>query len=251
MISENPAKRLYDLIATFRTKGSKNPNVASIEVWKAVWNIDENNIFQKIIDLNTLITEIEKKLKCDPQVINKERHLSWVQPIRNTLNPTALMAASSNVVAGSYHPESIHMVTLEFCSEALSKSSGENKISDEEISTLLSDLDALIKDINNQIGDQTTRSLLLDLLASVEHGLRAFQIRGPGGIDESLNLALGKLHRYKAVLEENSKKEPTGILKRVVTFLQGTATVVDNAKKVTDGIALAHNAYEQLSSSLS
>lgn len=249
-IHENPAKRLYDLIQDFCQKANGNPNVAALSIWQQVFNVGERDIFAKLTELGELVSDTANRLKSDPQVIKKERYLSWVEPVRATLMPGQIMSAASASVKTCYRADTSHMFMLDICSEALSKSHPENKITDIEISELCKSLDSLISEINQQVEDPNTRSFLLDLLASVEHGLRNFQIRGPVGLDDSLSLALGKLSRYKTVLDSCAKTDKTGMVGKAMAFIKGTADLADKAKKINDGATLLGTAYEQITSSV-
>lgn len=249
MKSENPAQRLYDAISDFNTVRHKHPNVGALAIWQVVWSVGDGEIFARILDLSALIADVEKCIKFDPQVSNKTRYLSWVQPFKQTLHPNMLMQGHG-AVASTYNAEGIYMHALEFCCEALSKSCAENSIPQEKVSELQSQLNSLFSEVSNEVSDAKTRAFLLDLLASVEFGLRTFQIRGPLGIEEALDLALGKLLRHKAEFDFQQKNESSGIFKKFLSFLKTTGEVVDSSKKIADGLTLAASTYDQVISTL-
>lgn len=249
MKSENPAQRLYDVISDFNTTRHKQPNVSSLVIWQTVWNVGDDTIFARILDLAALISDVEKCIKYDPQVFNKTRYLSWVQPFKQTLHPN-LLIQGHGAVGATYQTEGIYMHALEFCCEALSKSCSENTIPPEKISDLRGQIDSLFTEISDHVSDAKTKAFLLDLLVSVEFGLRTFQVRGPVGIEEALDLALGKLLRRKTELDSHQKSDSGGVLKKLLSFLKTTGEVVDSSKKLADGISLATSTYEQIISAL-
>jgi hypothetical protein len=247
---DNPASRLYALMNEFYQLGHARQGVSALAIWQEILKANQFEIFRKIGEIENLVADVEKCIKNDNQIINKDRYTSWIPSVRQTLIPPHILGDSRSIATGYYTPGTPHMLVLEFCCEALAKSFGENPTTSEEISDLRSGVDSLVNEINEKITDAKTKNFFLDLLASLEHGIRNFQIRGSLGLDESLSVALGKLLRHKLELDIAVEKDTTGVIKRIMSFFKSTAEFADKAKKVNDGIALVTTAYDLITSNI-
>jgi hypothetical protein len=241
----NPAQRLLSLIAAFNTDPNRaNSTATSFQIWKSVLDLQDDQIICGIQEILNLISQIESKVNCDSGIANKKLHLRWIGPIRNTFLPSAL-GREHTFVSHTYQVEGATITSLEACEEALSKSSVEVEISDNDLSALLKACQELFQEISLKVVDPKLREFLLHLVLAIQDGISSYQICGVQGIDTALDTVLGRLVRHgKNDNQVGEADKP--YFQRVLTLFKHAADVSDKANKLKTGVLLSYQGIKEI-----
>ena len=158
-------------------------------------------------------------MRAEPQILNKKNHLRWGDPIRATFLPSALIRPFHELVNGVFAESNEAMVALEFCVEALSKTRPEGEIIESDLNSLKTDCSALFDEIQMNVGSPELKRFLLELFNSFSDGLNSYQIRGVTGLDDALDVALGRLTKYKRSLNTHTNHDKS-LLEKVLKFVK-------------------------------
>ncbi len=104
---------------------------------------------------------------------------------------------------------------LEFCIDAVDKVYKEKIVDENELKTILSEIQTLYEQIVESEIDTKLKRILLDLLKIMENAIHEYRIRGVERLRESLEQIVGIYILNKETIE-NSKAEEVGKVKRIL-----------------------------------
>ena len=237
-LEQNPARRLIELLEAFYKESQNQDGRNTLQVWSVVLNCENKDLLSRMVQLEQLIQDVKDKVLRDTRVKLKDRNLQWVAPVTASLSIASLPQAAFSV-RSHYDPSSVGMNMLYVCAQFLSEYRPEIEFSVEDLNAVSSEINLLMAAIEEQVTDADTKYFLLDLLSCCSFGLQNYRIRGPAGLDESLNVTIAKLLRARPSIdqkfESSQNQSEQGIFKRVGEFVKGLVTKAEQLKKIKDG----------------
>ncbi len=225
--TDNPAARLLAILSD--AKG-KDGNLPVSRVFGEIFGFgpeDRVSFFRSIGHLNTLIDQIESRVKQLPS-LNHGLYLRDIPAIRSVVCPNGYNEAWNTYL----NPLRFGVLTsLEFCANELSKNHQEVSISNDQIANLKAQLTELYKSVRSANLDPDLTSVIIDLLSTIQLALDYYKIQGPDGIKRSLVYAVGLTQLHQSRLKD-SKDLPT--IKQLYVFVSDLVTLIKTAYKLKE-----------------
>lgn len=200
--TNNPAGRLYQLLAEARAKSSSNH---SILVWAEVLRVadgSEASTLQRFLQVIRLFHETKAALEA-VEGLNHDLYLSEMHRIENLMFPSTLFRPWPEVKQSLTDTA---MQALAFCAERLSQLPLNRDLGPDILAQLQADVEALAERvISSDALDTEAKELLTDLLSVLREALIEYRIRGPARLREALEQLIGKLAVNWSKIERNQK----------------------------------------------
>jgi hypothetical protein len=206
-------------------------------VWATVFGLDLGDlagIYTHLVRLLDSVDEIEKAIQ--QQDVDHEVYLQHLPSIRGFLSLPNLdrnLASVRDILSESA------LMTLQFCSERLSKFCSETIPDPEEIAALLLAIEQFTEQVLGADIDTTLKALLLDLAESMRQALSEYRIRGGDGLRKEMFFVLDRLHRNMGVLERDRESLVMKHFWDLVTKYDTLTSICVNATPVIEGFRRA------------
>ena len=227
---DNPAGRLHKLLLDDK---SKPPNTAMKQVWAEVFGLDASNtpaIFTNLVRLQDSVNEIEKSIRM--QEVDHDIYLQSFPSIRTILSLPNLDSSINQHV--SLINEGV-LMTLQFCSERLSKTCPEHVPTDDEIKELIEQIQNLADSILASSINKTLKVILSELTESMRQALAEYRIRGGTGLREELFSILERLQRTFPILEQHKTEPEVKLFWEILSKYDTITSICVNAPAVLSG----------------
>ncbi len=245
-IQKNPALELKFFINEFRKITANRPHAAAISNWSSALDANDTTIFEKLVALQKLVLNVEAGIQHDPELLLKERYLSCIAPIKQSLLSEQLQQQSHTFANSVFAEQGSTMMALDFCSERLSKTKPETQITKEILQELKAEGQELLSEVADSVEDPLLRQYLAELLQCFSFGIDSYSISGVSSIEDSLDLVLGRLTRQKEKFKSASEKDQS-VIAKISMYFHKSGQVADDAKKIAGLGRLGYEAFKQIS----
>lgn len=235
-LRSNPASRLLTILSRFFVAGQSNPGTNSAVLW--IQAIGPNlSLIEAIAEVNRLVQDVAARIEADPGILKKDRYLAWRQPLVDAFSPVCL-ARTAGETLGAFDPNGRIAHTLEFVSEALSRSFGEEDLNDTDKQEVSDAAEELRNAVLDEIDDPLLRTSLLELVEGIRRSIALFEIRGPQGLRDAVDqlIAILTIHR----------KQMTSRREQIVRTLKSIYRVLTVTTKVVRTLGLLPMAFDLL-----
>jgi hypothetical protein len=224
--TDNPAKRLLDILNEARTKG----NQPISKLWGSVFEIEEidtSTCYRILGHLNSLVDSVEIRVK-QIEGLNHELYLRDLPTIRQIICPRSLDENWNNLKK----PLDTGVLTgLEFCANELSQIHSEEEVPDEDIERIRGEFSKLFEEVSSANLDPNLKLILYDLLTSALMSLDQYEILGNDGLKRTIAYTLGVLTLHR---DEFISAKEKGIVKKTMSAIKSLCDVVALACKVKE-----------------
>jgi hypothetical protein len=195
---DNPAGRLHSLLVTLKTI---SPNTSIREAWATAFELpptDVIGIYSNLVRLNDSLADIERDIGL--QDVDTDIFLQHMPQLRQLLSVANLEAPlKSHLILLS---EGV-LMTLQFCSERLSKSCPETVPDKQTMDELAADMFDLAQKLQQADINKLLKTTLSELLESMRQAIGEYKIRGGRGLRQELFHILERLQRTIPIFNEN------------------------------------------------
>lgn len=202
----NPAQRLFDTLTRIQ-KGIREKVKIRNVVGDAfdVEATDDLKIIESLVLLDGLFVETTKFVY-SIEGIDHSRYLQHFPQLRKNLLTSNIDADSKGLTTFSNALNPVALQSVGFCAARVAEDFKENILPQEE----LADLDEQIGDAFDFIAasdlEPKLKEISLDLLHTIRSAIAEYRIRGLRGLEESIELSLGKLSLYHMRFRNSSPK---------------------------------------------
>lgn len=229
LTANNPAGRLYLLLADARTKP---PNTVVRQVWADVFGVSPDSpidILQSMAQLINLILEA-KDAVTQLDDINHDIYLRPLNKIGDAFSKINLETQWDNF---RNNIDDATMTSLEFCSDTLSRRVNEEIITDEDLSDILAVAGSLLEVVLDADIDSTLKAILVENIEAIRSATLGYRVSGAKGLRRAVEVSLGSMMWYRDLFERelsDSKKKKT--ILDYLSLVDKIKTIVDTAMKL-------------------
>lgn len=202
-VVENPAGRLFEILSTAKTA---QDNLPIKQVWANTFEIDQNDTGALLLNVAEIINLVHLT-KGEIQKLDGIDHKIYLRPFAKIERAFATTNLEAPWQAFKNHLDDATMVALQFCSDTLARQIGENKISKEELDTLLQEVDMLLSKILESGLPEEIKSFLVNNLENIRRSIITYRIRGASSLKHVLEGNIGSIYFHREQLEEAVKNE--------------------------------------------
>ena len=245
----NPATRLNKILLAAREINSRHhvtsEPISFKNAWCLVFQIEDPDsdkalveVMHRLLELRKLFSDTENAIKL---VENASEDL-FVAPIRQTGG----VVSNLNVL---YQPWSQYahylsdknLTALTFVEHALALNAVavETEIPDEEIKSILDEVDGLYEQILESALPSDLKRDLLDLLEEFEQSMEEYRIRGAVRIKQAIAKSIGVLATNKEAVAENNDSDEIKKLSAIISQIDNAysgATKMQSLMQVASGV---------------
>lgn len=200
----NPVTKLLAILNAAKSSGQLTARAA----WGEVFNIDKVHsdaglfeVLEHLIALRGLFDETITLLRQIP-IVNEELHLHPVVRLRKVVNLNGLHEGWVK-----YTPilQTYDMFSLEHCENLLSNftEAQENEVPDEELQSILNDLNNLYESVIASSLSQTLKQSILDLIQEIRQAIHLYRVKGAEAFREAITKSMGIILANRDAFEEN------------------------------------------------
>ena len=215
----NPAGRLYTIVSRVIEESRIRGDIAAGHLWAAVFQIPAKHgvpmsggqlyeVISRLLQLRKLIDETEESLRKIEGL--PERYFRPFPRIR-ALPERSFVSLASNIVATIKEVTEGDMTVLEFCSEKLEAQHTERIVDEDELASILEDVDVLFNKVHHNSLDAELKTFILDGLESIRRGIYEFRIRGPQRLKETMAEIIGNLIVNHDVIHAARKQDADSV----------------------------------------
>jgi hypothetical protein len=219
---DNPAWRLSDLIED----ALRAPNGTLTEFWAAAFHVDRKNvsqIFRSLVTAHRLIDETEALVR--RLDLDHAYYLQNFPRLREAFSFTNLdISASSavNLLSG------VTLRDLGFLARSIESTNFALRLANEDLSDLMTDVDAVINEVVKASIDDDLRRVVLDSLEGIRRAISEYRLRGNAGLQEEVERMAARLARYADDLKDS---EESSWVSHVVAILVKVDKAAQTGKK--------------------
>lgn len=234
--SNNPASRLYELLKNARGMGQDKP---IREVWATVAGIspsDYPRVLRFVADLIILSQEAKGAI----ENLENVDHDIYLSPFKNVEQALARINLDDRWESFSRYLDEPTMVSLSFCADTLSRSSSNGLIPNEELDSLLLDIEQVLEQIINLELPDELRMFLVEHLEQMRAAVLSYRIFGNEGLRRALESVLGatilnqEAIKRNMVIDENQKM--WGDIWKIIQNLANSLNAVESIKSLSEPI---------------
>jgi hypothetical protein len=232
--SDNPAGRLYTLQLGVK---SQPPNSQMRTAWAAALGLPDSDvisIYSNLVRLNDSLSDIEKDIGL--QDVDTEIYLQHLPKLRQLLSLSNLDVTLASQIG--LLNEGV-LMTLQFCSERLSKTCPEKVPSEQEMFDLVQDISDLAAKLEKSDINKILKITLSELLESMRQAIAEYRIRGGRGLRQELFYVLERLQRTIPLLNENKDVAEVKSFWGIVEKYDTLTSICVNAPAVIAGTRTA------------
>ena len=219
---DNPAGRLYEILNAARSKPSSHQIRGA---WAEVFDVkptDMRSIYALLVELMDLVDRAKKSVQQLPGV-NHDLYLRWIPNVEHVLTYSQLSVKWAEL---QRNLDDTTMNQLEFCSELLSRRTGEKVISDEDLSKLQMEVETLLDKVLSANLPEELKDVLIEKLEEIRQAILAYRVRGNEGLRRALGSSLGAMFLYREHIEEIQDDKQKTTLFQVVQFIANLAEIL-------------------------
>ena len=200
---ENPAKRLYALLANAKKQNAKT---STGEIWASVLGIEPSNRGELLVGIADVIHLVDK-VKRSITNLDDANHDLLLERFGNVERVFTNLNFSQTWEHGQKFLDETTMYSLRICSDVLSKGIGNKEISGEELKKIQSDVDELLNTILSADFDAELKSVLVENLEVIRKSIISYRINGVDGMRQALEKSIGASFINQKLREELTKDE--------------------------------------------
>ena len=205
----NTAQRIYDILV----QAAKQPeNASTIDVWSEVLGISEQGKHKKVAEVSLRLSMLhgEVELLSSQMEGTQIPEQVYGAPLRKV--EAAITAQNLGAAWKSYKSHLSPEVLLSLRYNAALLGDQEQSISEEEIKSLLDEIEALEQTLTDSALSPEIVSFISKQLASIRQALGEYKIKGANAIKETVHKAAGELIENKELITPNKDSEEIGRL---------------------------------------
>ncbi len=215
MLKNNPAEQLLAILKNFNEIAPHNRGAPLLKTWGKVLGAGELDFSERFAQLQFLVEDIKRLIEADDGILKKDRYLAWY-PLFSSFLSTAHLLNGTEQIAGHFEPNRTIFHTLEFCSEALSKSFGTDNIAEEDLNEISQLVDELYATAKDELKDPALKTVIMELVEGIRQALRQYEIRGSQGIQEALERLAGSIIFHQSQFKQHSTPQTTSKVKAIL-----------------------------------
>ena len=194
----NPAGRLHQIL--INGKKLNNPSDIKSEWCKLlkVPNDDNELLYRRLSQVIALPNQTQTKILSLPRV-DHNRYLTWVPQVNKIFGDIYLRSPWDNFI-NQFTPEI--MLGIDHCSEMLSRELPEKNVVPEDLESLSSKIDDLIKEVRDSEIDNSLKEFALNHLLKIIHAIKEYQILGITVLEQEFRDVIGSLNINLHLFEE-------------------------------------------------
>jgi hypothetical protein len=230
--NDNPAGRLHAILLAAK---SQNLDTPMRRVWATAFDLEETDligIYSNLVRLNDSLSTVEKDIGL--QDLDSDIYLQHVPEVRRLLSLSNLDGPLRKHI--DLLDEGV-LMTLQFCSERLSKACPERVPTADELSELNKDIADLSEKLEKAEINRVLKTTLADLLESMRRAVAEYKIRGATGLRQELFFVLERLQRTIPYLEEHKDSPEVRSFWDIVVKYDTLTSIYVNAPQVIAGAA--------------
>lgn len=208
----NPARRLHTILnVALQQKSDLQPR----QVWQSAFEqLDDNNIglpevdFQ-IAEIFQLLSETERAVSQLKNVGSKDTYLKPIQELRERFLSKSLIGGKWGDIAQNLRANFL-MDRLAACADTIAlnaQRSGMRTLEDEELTTLLEQVENALRQLDQLELDADFKFLLTTRLEDIIRAIRYYKIGGSECLQREAHAAIGTMLVYQKVSEEMTEDE--------------------------------------------
>ena len=230
-VTDNPAERLLAILT--EAKKIEIHHVNEVLAKQFGYNPNDKVSFYRTLGyLNELLDQVELRIRQIPG-IKHELFLRDIPAIRSVITPGALQESWPQI---SQPLKQGALTCLDFCADALSQNHQEAKIENADIVKIKARISSLYKSISESDLDPDLKSVVFDLLTTIQTSIDNYKIKGADGLKRSLVYASGLIKLHQDRLRADKDKP---VLVEVSEFVNNVAIIVTaayNMKELAVGV---------------
>jgi len=226
-LTDNPAKRLLEILNTAR---GIPENMVISAVFGQIFGFphtDKVTFYRAIGYLNNLVDQIEFRVRQLPS-INHELYLRDIPSLRAVISPNGISDQWGNYCQPLKYGA---LTSLEFCVDELSKSHDEVVVSDQQLTELKVQIEALHKSVLQADLDMDLKAVIIDMIMTIRLSIDFYRIQGADGIKRAVVYCAGLVQMHENRFKGKEEK-PT--IKQVSKLMSDLVTIIKTAYKVKE-----------------
>lgn len=242
------AGRLYDLLWRFQTVVAADPraNLTIRDAWCRVFGIEIDNIdllFLNLSELQVLARMVRREIEDDT-----EANQMLLEHFGNIEVFVGAFYLNESAAALGKKLDAVTIRDLKYVADWLSRSQGEEEeVSANDLQWLAESLDEMVEQIETTDLEPELARVLLQLVETMRHSLRMYEIRGAEAFHQATAHAIGLMVINREVIQANAEAPPvkqwSEVLKKTIAFAEKTKrgfallkTGFDVYKLITTGV---------------
>jgi len=200
---------------------TKRPNLQARVVWAEVFGIPDPSseeallaVQSHLLSLRKLFADTESALRQTGD-INEDLYIGPLHRLLNVINLNGLHNGWENF---NTYLGTQDLFSLKFSADLLNKNADtqENEISNDEIKTLIADLNELYEQIVTSAIPDDLKTTLLDLVSDMLRGVHEYRVRGAVALKDALSKSIGVVAANKQAIDENVDSDEIQALARML-----------------------------------
>jgi hypothetical protein len=229
----NPAGRLYSIMIEVRRAPD---NQLMRQVGAKIFGIAETNtrdILSVVIEMLGLLARTRKAIESRND-IDQEPYLKPIASIEEAFKLTNI--DTQYVQFKRFLPDSV-MTGLEFCSDKLARTMGEEMIEQSTLDELRTEVEAMISEFLVMDIDRSLMAVIIDHLEAIRQAILHYRINGASGLKRALDSGIGSLARHREDLKKPENRHWTGKLLTLLGRIDGYVALAVGAKRLFGHVA--------------
>lgn len=226
----NPARRLYKLLVEAK---QLNDALTVRQAWAKVFHLEDESlpaIFYNLVLLQQLVSEVEDAVQgLDVDHTLFLQHMPQIKQILSLPNFDSDWGRAKKPLTEAA------LVSLQFCSERLSRGFPEKAPHEDEIQSIKEEVDQLYERIISSTLKPSVRSVLLEMVEAMRRAISEYRIRGMKGLRQELFSILERFQRNFDLLKENRNEPEVSMFWKVLGKYDTLTSVYLNTPQIIAG----------------
>lgn len=211
----NQAKHLYEILI----QAQRLKDITLIEVWATVFNVDKSNqeeVYKRVIKLINLIDNIQKAIKYDNDITDKELYLAPFIRIKQVI-----ITHLNNQNAKWDQIKNQFIIPIEQLKYSVNHFENKNTkfdLAKEDLENLENEVDKLLDWIKKANLEEDLRNMCFVYLGAIRESIELYDISGVEGLEQAFNALLGKVLIYN-IKHKNQKEEDKEAYSKITKFI--------------------------------
>jgi hypothetical protein len=233
----NPASRILELLNNARTRNMdadfKKVIAALFDINLVVIDDPKANleIAQAMGQIHKTLDDIESSIRAI-EGINHDLYLRSMSAFRDAFSLNYWHITNYLDILRRL-PEG-DMTVMTFCADLLSKMRPEKVIANEDLTSLLTELQELYGNVQNSNIDDKLKTVILDLPESTRRAVHEYRVRGAIRLEETLSQIIGTLTYHQDLFREDKDKEPVRDFGKFFSHLSSSVSFAANTIKLIE-----------------
>jgi hypothetical protein len=218
----NPAARVYSVLRKVKDTGAKHV----IDGFANVFGVspdEHGEIFRKLGLLSLELDELSLRLQEIGNQHYLDIYLKTLPRLKKIFAFQNFLIPWDQYRSGYLFEDDLK--TLEFCSAILSTHSPEQVLGEDELKSLLEEVNALWNEVLSSGLEKELKTKILDCLDQIRQAIRDYQILGTAGVERALSTGI-----VLVVITQHAKSNDSETLKKFWDFIKKASALIKFAK---------------------